>query len=81
MTRKVTLEKRAGLSHPDQVGAGRGAEDAEKDASGMLALRSKSAASLVGGEEGLEVAADPGGDGALSIDGPGEHGAAVDVLD
>ncbi len=35
----------------------------------------------VGREEGFEVAADPGGDGALSIDGPGEHGAAVDVLD
>src|SRR5229473_6312075 len=47
----------------------------------MLALRSRSAASLVGGEEGLEVAADPGGDRALSIDGPGKHGAAVDVLD
>ncbi len=29
----------------------------------------------------MEVATDPGGDGALSIDGPGEHGAAVDVLD
>jgi len=38
-------------------------------------------ASLVGGEECGEVAADPGGDGALSIDGPGKHGAAVDVLD
>lgn len=35
----------------------------------------------VGREEGFEIAANPGGDGALPIDGPGEHGAAVDVLD
>src|SRR5258707_426505 len=35
----------------------------------------------VGHEEGLEVATDPGADGALPVHGPGEHGAAVDVLD
>lgn len=31
-------------------------------------------------EEGFQVAADPGGNGAFAVDGPGKHGAAVDML-
>ena len=35
----------------------------------------------VGLEQRLKLAADPGGHRAFAIDGPGQHGATVDVLD
>src|SRR4030088_1425771 len=43
--------------------------------------RKTAATNNIAGQEGLKVATDPGGNGTLSINGPGEHRAAVQVLD
>jgi hypothetical protein len=34
----------------------------------------------VGSEQSFQVATDPGSDGALPIDGPGEHSAGIGIL-
>ena len=36
---------------------------------------------FVGGEQRTQVAAEPAGEGAFAVDGPGEHGAVIGLLD